>query len=152
MRQAYPHPYIGDELFYWDPAAWQIPIKQCHEIRRFFQNNPEYIKQTVRAPRDVDNDGRESILNFFGRPVLNSVIKKIIYPYWRDDIIDLGKPRRGNNLTGTMMDWYIDRPISATPGGYEHMSGIQKLVQLLGHEGSVFTCNKQIFYSDYYYF
>jgi hypothetical protein len=121
-----------DEFFYWAPDAWKIPVKQCHKIRNFFRRNPNIIKMIVNGAYP-DAATTFSRLAFLNNTVPVSLIKKIIYPYWRSDIVDHGK--FNNTLLGALNQWYSkSTSLSMIPGALKHRSAVTTLLKTMGYD------------------
>ena len=129
-RQFEPAPY-EDILFYWDPDAWKIIIKQSHVLKNYLYNNHSIIKHAMQGKFSDIPAAQRSFLYINGEAIPSPIIKDAIYPYWRNDIVDLGKPAW--NLYGPKNIWWTK---SNLPGAKEHVAGIDYLVKKIGA-----TCN-----------
>ena len=118
---------INDELFYWDPAAWKIIVKQSHVLRKYLYDNHDIIKTAIQGGFKTIPAKYRSRIHFFGNNIPFSVIKKAIYPYWRNDIVDIGKV--DPTLFGIKNPWWSK---SGLPGTKEHVNGIRYVMQTAG--------------------
>ena len=143
-RQIEKAPF-DDVLFYWDPDAWKIIVKQAHTVRNYLYKNHHIVKQAFRG--EFQNTPMEDIsgLNFNNNLIPMDVIKNAVYPYWRNDIIDIGKTPV--SLYGIKNQWWTK---SNLPGAKEHIAGIKHIAQ---HIGADITNPQQITYlSKQHYF
>jgi hypothetical protein len=147
------------EMFYWAPESWKIIAKQAHMIRRYIKEN-SYIIKNLKTFQEVDNcetlhamnrsTETPSGLGILDRSVPIAMIKKIIYPWWREDIINCGKMIKRSPM-GSVNHWFLDNTFS-TPGGQNLYSGLEKLVRMQGHNGPVHTYAKPAILSKPYTF
>jgi hypothetical protein len=140
------HP-INDALFYWDPQCPMIPVKQSHEIRKFFYANPSVVRDIMTGPKQ--HPRWTSSLYFLGANVHINLIKKIIYPWWRNDIIDLGKGSMNSMILGERTPWWHNSGLS---GAKEHLAGAEKIADIIGHKNTDKALNQPSMNSRSYYF
>jgi hypothetical protein len=154
QRQMENHNFGDDAFFYWDPSAWKIPVKQSHEIRKFFTSNTGLLKQIMHQ-KSIESYSfcapQPSSLVLFGKQIPIGLIKKIIYPHWRNDIVDFGKSP-WSTLVGKKNDWYLKSSTSSVPGSREHRAALKKLAQYLDYSGNLANCNNHLLLSRPYYF
>jgi hypothetical protein len=113
---------VNDVLFYWDPDAWKIPVKQAHVLRNYLYKNHHIVKSAMQGKFNSVDPKFLSSLRFMGNPVPMNVVKNAIYPYWKNDIIDVGKA--AYSMYGIKSQWWST---SALPGTKEHIAGIQHI-------------------------
>jgi hypothetical protein len=143
-RQIEQSPF-DDEFFYWSPEAWKIIAKQAHVLKRYFQTNHYIVKNAIKgAYKNIDERFLSNIL-FFGNKIPMSYLKDAIYPYWDNNIVDVGKAPF--NLYGIKSLWWT---YSNLPGTKEHIAGVQHVAKIIGED---INSPKQITYkSPRYYF
>jgi hypothetical protein len=84
-----------------------------------------------------------------GANVHINLIKKIIYPWWRNDIIDLGKGSMNSMILGERTPWWHNSGLS---GAKEHLAGAEKIADIIGHKNTDKALNQPLMYSRSYYF
>lgn len=67
---------IGHEYFYWSPESIMILIKQGHVIKKFLKNNPDILAR-------LDSMKTEDY---------NSMVNKLVYPWYNKNIWQAKKP------------------------------------------------------------
>lgn len=133
-RQRNNNEWENDELFYWDPEAWKIIVKQCHAVRNYVNYNNRQIKHWP-ASTDYNNGIKNielSTLVVLGKIMPIEVLKNIIYPWWTPDILNFGKMHYGSTLFGNMNRWYLESSTNLTPGAKSHIAGVTKLANFMG--------------------
>jgi len=113
---------VNDVLFYWDPDAWKIPVKQAHVLRNHLYKNHEIVKSAMQGKFNNIDPRFASSLRFLDNPVPMSVVKNAIYPYWKDDIVDVGKA--AYSMYGIKSQWWSR---SGLQGTKEHIAGVQHI-------------------------
>lgn len=136
---------VHDVLFYWDPDSWKIMVKQAHVLRAYLYKNHEIIKTAMQGKFNNINDRFMSRIHLFGNELPIYIIKNAIYPYWRNDIVDIGKDRP--TLHGIKNPWWST---SALPGAKEHAAGIQYVMQTAGISSE--KPQQATYFSKKYYF
>jgi len=118
---------VNDVLFYWDPDAWKIVVKQAHALKNYIHTNHSIVKDAITGEFKNYDTKFASTLHFFGNAIPANIVKNVIYPYWRNDIVDIGKETM--NLYGVKSRWWSK---SNLPGAKEHQAGIQHVAQMIG--------------------
>jgi hypothetical protein len=116
---------FNDILFYWDPDAWKLIVKQAHVLRAHLYKNHEIIKAALQGRFTKIDDRFMSTMHLFGNKIPMSVIKNAIYPHWRDDIVNVGKQQP--TLLGVRNKWWS---ASELPGTKEHAAGVQYVMKV----------------------
>jgi hypothetical protein len=105
-QQMYNRETDHSEFFYWSPDLPELVIKQCHEIKKYFEN-PENVKKIDQFSK-VNQWGyevTESHVWYNQRRLTNDQVKTIIYPYWSLDTFSNEK-----SLTGILFtkrdEWF----------------------------------------------
>lgn len=145
----YQQSLMSTEVFYWAPEAWKIIAKQAHSIRRHIRENATVLKNLKRSA-DITDPGYYSTLGILDKPIPVSMIKKAIYPWWRDNIVDCGKMTVRSPL-GSLNNWFVTN-INSTPGGKELYGAVDHLLQKSGYNGQVSAYTKPPISSKSYYF
>lgn len=148
------HPWDTSELFYWAPESWKIIAKQAHAVKNFFKQNPNVIKTLPTAKFLRDNPQlrlEHTTLEILGRVVPTELLKKIIYPYWRDDFVNHGKAGWHSTMIGNTNGWYL-QSVDQTPGAKWQLAGVKKLADMMGHTGHIKDFNDHIVVGKSYYF
>lgn len=127
IRRQFDKAPFDDVLFYWDPAAWKIIVKQAHVLRKHLYKNHEIVKTTMQGKFSKTPDRFMSRIHLFGNEIPIYIIKDAIYPYWSNDIIDVGKEKP--TLFGIRNKWWS---ASELPGTKEHAAGVQHVIQTIG--------------------
>lgn len=153
-RQHSNNKWEQDELFYWDPSAWKIIAKQCHSVRNYIKLNSDQIKSW--PPSDDYTNGIKNIepstLEILGKMMPIEVLKQIIYPWWRPDILNFGKMHYKSTLLGNMNQWYLNASTNLTPGAESHIAGIKKFVNYMGHNAESSETMRPYMHSKFYKF
>ena len=136
---------VNDVLFYWDPEAWKIPVKQAHVLRKYLYKNHGIIKAAGQKINTVD-ERFLTRMQLMGSRIPASVVKHAIYPHWRDDIVDVGKVQ-SYTMYGTKSQWWST---SALPGTKEHIAGVQHLG--LTNGSGIEKPKQPTYFSKKYYF
>lgn len=144
-----------DVFFYWDPEAYKIIVKQCHLIRQHLYRNHFIIRKAMTGGyRHVPMSYKDLYhieipgAHWQGSGSNNiptNLIKQVIYPHWRDDIIDIGKAPP--DLYGIKNKWWTK---SDLPGVKEHVAGCRHLANFIGADSA--SPQNKIFVSKPYFF
>lgn len=145
----YSQNLMHTEVFYWAPEAWKIIAKQAHLIRRYIRENATILKNLKKSDEILDLR-YYSALGILDKPIPMSMIKKAIYPWWRDNIVDCGKTIARSPL-GSLNNWFLNN-INSTPGGKELYGAVDHLLKKSGYNGEVFAYTKPPISSKSYYF
>ena len=146
IRRQFEKTPVNDVLFYWDPDAWKIVVKQAHVLRKYLYKNHQIIKETITGKYQSVESAYLSKIHFLGNrlPVIH--LKNAIYPHWRNDIVDTGKDPISLFYT-TKGQWWLD---SKSPGVKEYTQGADYLVRKIGLNPA--SPMQNIYYSKKYYF
>lgn len=143
IRRQFEKSPVDDELFYWSPDAWKIMVKQAHVLRRYLYDNREIIKNLANGVYGDIPSNHLSRINFFRNRIPTQFIKNAIYPYWRNEIVDIGKVPY--DLYGVKSLWWTNSNLPATK---EHMAGVQYVSQIAFGEKSTRQKPMQISYDS----
>jgi hypothetical protein len=147
---------VDDVFFYWDPDAWRILVKQCHSIRRYFYDHPHLIRKAWKEGWPEVPDSHKAFFylelpqqnwtHLGSNNVPDSIIKHIIYPHWRPDIVNIGKPP--TSLYGWKNQWW--HRSNHLPGVKEHIAGIKHVAKTIGAD--LLQPKQIVYFSKPYYF
>lgn len=89
------HDHVNVENFYWSPDCPELLIKQAHTVKRYFENNPQFLHLATFKKKSLEE-----------RELYQNLVRNIIYPYWRRDIF---QNKKSNNVFFKDFDqWFFD--------------------------------------------
>lgn len=146
IRRQFEKTPVNDVLFYWDPDAWKIIVKQSHVLRNYLYKNHEVIKDAMTGKYQSVNPAYLSRINFLGNKIPVNHLKNAIYPHWRNDIVDTGKDTM-TLLHSPKGAWWLN---SKLPGVKEYTQGVEYLANQVGLNAN--RPVQTVFHSKKHYF
>jgi len=108
----FKHDYVNVINFYWTPSLPSLLIKQAHLVKKYYEQNPQFLDLAVLKK-----------LQWHEFEMQQNLIKTAVYPFWRPEIFQVSKAQ---NLFFKEFDqWFHDLASETAKGrwneGYQHV-------------------------------